>query len=75
MVVLFISALIIFSLASSMFLNPVFTIIFLLMVLNQLLYTLPLLELKETSLAPLNSTAINNILRLASASPTRGIFL
>ena len=68
MVVLFISALILFSLAFSMFLSLVFTIILLLMVLNQLLYTLPPLRLKETPLAPLNSTATNNILRLASAS-------
>ena len=68
MVVLFISALILFSLVLSNFLNPLFTIILLLMVLNQLLYTLPPLRLKETPIAPLNSTATNNILRLASAS-------
>ncbi|BDH79539.1 MAG TPA: UbiA family prenyltransferase [Methanothermobacter sp.] len=68
MVLLFISALIVSSLAFSILLNPLFTIILLLMVLNQLLYTLPPLRLKETPLAPLNSTATNNILRLASAS-------
>lgn len=67
-VILFISALIIFSLALSSLLNPLFTIILLLMVLNQILYTLPPLRLKETPIAPLNSTATNNILRLASAS-------
>ena len=43
-------------------LNPLFTIIMLLMVINQLLYTLPPIRLKDTFLAPLNSTATNNVL-------------
>ncbi|MDI9624645.1 MAG: UbiA family prenyltransferase [Methanothermobacter sp.] len=73
-VVSFISALIVFSLVLSNFLNPLFTIILLLMVLNQLLYTLPPLRLKETPIAPLNSTATNNVLRLASASILLGGF-
>ncbi|MDZ4172135.1 MAG: UbiA family prenyltransferase, partial [Methanobacteriaceae archaeon] len=49
-------------------LNPLFTIIMLLMVINQLLYTLPPIRLKDTFLAPLNSTATNNVLRVASCS-------
>ncbi len=49
-------------------LNPLFTIIMLLMVINQLLYTLPPIRLKDTFLAPLNSTATNNFLRVASCS-------
>ncbi|HOL69729.1 MAG TPA: UbiA family prenyltransferase [Methanothermobacter sp.] len=66
-VILFALTLIVSSLIFSYFLDPLFCIVLLLMVLNQLLYTLPPLRLKETSLAPLNSTATNNILRLASA--------
>jgi hypothetical protein len=49
-------------------LNPLFTIIMLLMVINQLLYTLPPIRLKDTILAPITSTATNNVLRVASCS-------
>jgi len=67
-VILFVFTFIVFSLILSYLLNPLFCIVLLLMVLNQLLYTLPPLRLKETPIAPLNSTATNNVLRLASAS-------
>jgi hypothetical protein len=49
-----------------------FTFILSLMVLNQLLYTLPPVRLKETSLAPFFSTATNSVLRLASCAVLLG---
>lgn len=45
---------------------PEFTIILGLMLLNQLLYTLPPVRLKDTVLAPFTSTATNSVLRIAS---------
>ncbi|PKL68898.1 MAG: prenyltransferase [Methanobacteriales archaeon HGW-Methanobacteriales-1] len=57
-------------------LTPLFTIIMLMMVINQLLYTLPPIRLKETALAPLASTSTNNVLRVASCTVILGnIFL
>ena len=57
-------------------LPPAFTIILLLMVINQLLYTLPPIRFKDTALAPLTSTATNNVLRIASCCVLLGnIFL
>jgi hypothetical protein len=57
-------------------LTPLFTIIILMMVINQLLYTLPPIRLKETALAPFASTATNNVLRVASCTVILGnIFL
>lgn len=47
-------------------LDPLFTIILGLMLLNQLIYTLPPLRLKDTVLAPFTSTATNSVLRIAS---------
>lgn len=47
-------------------LNPEFTIILGLMLLNQLAYTLPPIRFKDTSLAPFTSTATNTVLRIAS---------
>ncbi len=47
-------------------LNPEFTIILGLMLLNQLIYTLPPVRLKDTILAPFTSTATNSVLRIAS---------
>lgn len=47
-------------------LSPEFTIILGLMLLNQLIYTLPPIRLKETVLAPFTSTATNTVLRIAS---------
>lgn len=47
-------------------LNAAFTIIMGLMLLNQLIYTLPPIRLKNTVLAPFTSTATNTVLRIAS---------
>ena len=47
-------------------LSPEFTIVLGLMLLNQLIYTLPPLRLKDTILAPFTSTATNSVLRIAS---------
>lgn len=46
--------------------KPAFTFILALMLLNQVLYTVPPIRLKETVLAPFASTATNSVLRLAS---------
>lgn len=43
-----------------------FTIIMAFMVINQLLYTVPPVRLKDTVLAPFTSTATNSVLRIAS---------
>jgi len=47
-------------------LDPLFTIILGLMLLNQLIYTLPPARLKNTIYAPFTSTATNSVLRIAS---------
>jgi len=49
-----------------------FTIILFLMVINQFIYTVPPLRLKETVLAPFFSTATNSVLRLASCAVLLG---
>jgi 4-hydroxybenzoate polyprenyltransferase len=49
-----------------------FTIILGLMLLNQLLYTVPPLRLKDTVLAPFFSTATNSVLRMASCAVLLG---
>ncbi len=68
-ILLFIILVLSFSLLFSyLFFNPLFVVILLLMILNQLIYTLPPIRLKETFFAPFTSTATNNVLRLASAS-------
>lgn len=57
-------------------LKPAFTIILGLMLLNQLLYTLPPIRLKDTLIAPFASTATNTVLRIASCCVLLGnIFL
>lgn len=43
-----------------------FTLIMVLMVINQIIYTIPPLRLKDTVLAPFASTANNSVLRIAS---------
>lgn len=50
------------------FLPPAFTFIMGLMLLNQFLYTVPPIRLKETAIAPLFSTGTNSVLRLASCA-------
>lgn len=66
-IVAFVATLLIIVFAISIFtLTPLFTIIMLLMVINQLIYTLPPIRLKDTPLAPFASTATNNVLRIAS---------
>ena len=45
---------------------PEFTIVLGLMLLNQLIYTLPPVRLKDTIFAPFTSTATNSVLRIAS---------
>ncbi|MGF7118299.1 UbiA family prenyltransferase [Methanobacterium oryzae] len=47
-------------------LKSLFTIILGLMLLNQIIYTLPPLRLKDTIIAPFASTATNTVLRIAS---------
>ena len=49
-----------------------FTIILGLMLLNQLLYTVPPIRLKDTIFAPFSSTATNSILRMASCAVLLG---
>ncbi|MCK9151779.1 UbiA family prenyltransferase [Methanobacterium alcaliphilum] len=66
-VILFVATILIIVFAISIItLPPLFTIIILLMVINQLLYTLPPVRLKDTGLAPFASTSTNNVLRIAS---------
>jgi hypothetical protein len=64
-----ISSVLIISLAT---LVPAFSIILLLMILNQILYTVPPIRLKKTILAPFSSTATNSILRMASCAVLLG---
>ncbi len=53
-----------------------FTFILSLMLVNQLIYTLPPIRLKESNLAPFFSTATNSVLRLASCAVLLGdVFL
>ena len=49
-----------------------FTIILGLMLLNQLLYTVPPIRLKDTIFAPFSSTATNTVLRMASCAVLLG---
>jgi 4-hydroxybenzoate polyprenyltransferase len=49
-----------------------FTFVLSLMLINQLIYTLPPIRLKETNLAPFFSTATNSVLRLASCAVLLG---
>lgn len=49
-------------------LNPVFTVLLALMFLNQILYTVPPIRLKDTIFAPFFSTATNSVLRMASCA-------
>ena len=51
-----------------------FTFILSLMLLNQLIYTVPPFRLKETNLSPFFSTATNSVLRLASCAVLLGNF-
>jgi 4-hydroxybenzoate polyprenyltransferase len=63
-------------LVSSTTLPTAFTIILVMMLVNQLIYTVPPIRLKETPLAPFFSTATNSVLRLASCAVLLGdIFL
>ena len=51
---------------------PTFSILLGLMFLNQLLYTVPPIRLKDTVLAPFSSTATNSVLRMASCAVLLG---
>ncbi len=53
-------------------LMPVFTIILGLMLLNQIIYTVPPIRLKDTIFAPFSSTATNTVLRMASCAVLLG---
>jgi 4-hydroxybenzoate polyprenyltransferase len=53
-------------LISILTLRPAFTLVMFLMLLNQIIYTLPPIRLKDTILAPFFSTATNTVLRIAS---------
>jgi 4-hydroxybenzoate polyprenyltransferase len=52
--------------------KPAFTFLLALMLLNQVVYTVPPVRLKNTLLAPFTSTATNTVLRLASCSVLLG---
>jgi 4-hydroxybenzoate polyprenyltransferase len=52
-----------------------FTIIMALMVLNQIIYTLPPIRLKDTKLAPLASTGTNSVLRITACCVLLGNLL
>ncbi len=67
--ILIISSVIIISLTTLM---PAFTILLGLMLLNQILYTLQPIRLKDTVLAPFFSTATNSVLRMASCAVLLG---
>jgi hypothetical protein len=54
---------------------PTFSILLGLMLLNQLLYTVPPIRLKDTVLAPFSSTATNSVLRMASCAVLLGNIL
>ncbi len=56
-------------------LTPAFTILLGLMLVNQILYTVPPIRLKTTFLAPLFSTATNSVLRMASCAVLLGNIL
>ncbi|MDI6644476.1 MAG: UbiA family prenyltransferase [Methanobacteriaceae archaeon] len=56
-------------------LTPLFSVILGLMVLNQFIYTVPPIRLKDTFLGPFTSTATNTVLRLASCSLLLGSVL
>ncbi|MBE2899470.1 prenyltransferase [Methanothermobacter thermautotrophicus] len=71
-VLFFVGLLLVASLAGAYLLDRLFCLILFLMVLNQFLYTLPPVRLKDTVLAPLASTATNTVLRLASAAVLLG---
>ncbi len=49
-----------------------FTILLGLMLINQIMYTLPPIRLKDTILAPFSSTATNSVLRMASCAVILG---
>jgi len=51
---------------------PSFTVLLILMLLNQILYTVPPIRLKDTVLAPFSSTATNSVLRMASCAVLLG---
>jgi 4-hydroxybenzoate polyprenyltransferase len=52
-----------------------FTLIMALMLLNQIIYTVPPIRLKDTFLAPFTSTATNSVLRIASCCVLLGNLL
>ena len=54
---------------------PAFTVLLVLMLLNQILYTVPPIRLKDTVLAPFSSTATNSVLRMASCAVLLGNIL
>lgn len=66
-IILFCSVILILVFSISLLtMNIFFTLILALMLLNQLLYTLPPIRLKDTVLAPFTSTATNSVLRISS---------
>lgn len=66
-IILFVGTLLVTVFAASLLLmNLLFTLILGLMVLNQLVYTMPPVRLKDSVLAPLTSTGTNTVLRIAS---------
>lgn len=54
---------------------PAFTVLLVLMLLNQILYTVPPIRLKDTVFAPFSSTATNSVLRMASCAVLLGNIL
>jgi hypothetical protein len=60
---------------SLLYMPPLFNLIISLMFLNQVLYTVPPIRLKETKYSPFFSTATNSVLRLAACAALLGNLL
>ena len=71
-IVFFTTLIILVFIISSLTLIPAFTAILGLMLVNQIIYTVPPIRLKDTKLAPFSSTATNNVLRMASCAVLLG---
>jgi 4-hydroxybenzoate polyprenyltransferase len=71
-IVFFSSIIILVFIISSLTLIPAFTALLGLMLLNQIIYTVPPIRLKDTRLAPFSSTATNTVLRMASCAVLLG---
>ena len=71
-IIFFTSLIVLVFIISSLTLIPAFTAILGLMLVNQIIYTVPPIRLKDTKLAPFSSTATNTVLRMASCAVLLG---